>query len=101
MATKTKSNCHHTPLSSSVVAAIDDPIISNTSMYKNDPSAGITGTAVAAVHGHKSIKIPNERLPDNTKATAAVTASREARPIRMISIKWQIELLPGRLNTEE
>lgn len=77
----------HTSLSSSVVA-IERPISSKIiCVYKKDPRAGMIGTAVAAVHGQSSMNMPNERYPTNTKPTADVTASKDARPIRIICNK--------------
>jgi hypothetical protein len=81
---------------------LERPIIGNIICVKRkEPMAGIVGTAVAAVHEHSIIKMLKETQPDKTNVTPCVAASKHARPTRMISIKWQVDRLPHRLNTEE
>lgn len=81
---------------------LDSPIIGNKNCVKRkEPIEGIAGTAVAAVHEHRKMKMPKETQPNNTNVTPCVAASKQARPTRMISTKWQVDLLPHRLNTDE
>ena len=82
---------------------LESPINGNsTCVRRKEPRAGMTGTAVAAVHEHRRVKTLKERQPDKTKVTEDVAASKQALPIRMISTKWQVDRpLPHRLNTEE
>jgi hypothetical protein len=82
---------------------LESPINGNkTCVKRKEPRAGMAGTAVAAVHEHRRVKILKERHPDKTKVTEDVAASKHALPIRMISTKWQVDRpLPHRLNTEE